>query len=137
MPSFKLKSSWVTILQWVEFSIFPLILAWALQQRSATALPEIMPTGYFWCSHCISAFIRISAASSRSKQNPNLQRVRTKPNSNLAISRSCRTEPDPNLETWVRFPSLLCARPPVRHINMRPVSVFNFMFTAITAVTAN
>jgi len=34
-----LKSSWVTILQGVEFSIFPLILAWALQQCSATALP--------------------------------------------------------------------------------------------------
>ena len=42
MPSFKLKSSWVTILQGVEFSIFPLILAWALQQCSATALPVIM-----------------------------------------------------------------------------------------------
>ena len=41
MPSFKLKSSWVTILQGVEFSIFPLILAWALQQCSATALPVI------------------------------------------------------------------------------------------------
>jgi len=36
-----LKSSWVTILQGVEFSIFPLILAWALQQCSATALPVI------------------------------------------------------------------------------------------------
>ena len=42
MPSFKLKSSWVTILQGVEFSIFPLILAWALQQCSATALPVIL-----------------------------------------------------------------------------------------------
>jgi len=41
VPSFKLKSSWVTILQGVEFSIFPLILAWALQQCSATALPVI------------------------------------------------------------------------------------------------
>jgi len=39
VPSFKLKSSWVTILQGVEFSIFVLILAWALQQCSATALP--------------------------------------------------------------------------------------------------
>jgi len=36
-----LKSSWVTILQVVEFSIFVLILAWALQQCSATALPGI------------------------------------------------------------------------------------------------
>ena len=42
MPSFKLKSSWVTILQGVEFSIFPLILAWSLQQCSATALPVII-----------------------------------------------------------------------------------------------
>ena len=42
MPSFKLKSSWVTILQGVEFSIFPLILASALQQCSATALPVII-----------------------------------------------------------------------------------------------
>jgi len=41
VPSFKLKSSWVTILQGVEFSIFPLILAWALQQCSADALPVI------------------------------------------------------------------------------------------------
>jgi len=41
VPSFKLKSSWVTILQGVEFSIFVLILAWALQQCSATALPVI------------------------------------------------------------------------------------------------
>ena len=41
VPSFKLKSSWVTILQGVEFSIFLLILAWALQQCSATALPVI------------------------------------------------------------------------------------------------
>ena len=36
-----MKSSWVTILQGVEFSIFPLNLAWALQQCSATALPVI------------------------------------------------------------------------------------------------
>jgi len=36
-----LKSSWVTILQGVEFSIFVLILAWALQQCSTTALPVI------------------------------------------------------------------------------------------------
>jgi len=42
VPSFKLKSSWVTILQGVEFSIFVLILAWALRQCSATALPVIM-----------------------------------------------------------------------------------------------
>jgi len=41
VPSFRLKSSWVTILQGVKFSIFLLILAWALQQCSATALPVI------------------------------------------------------------------------------------------------
>jgi len=39
MPSFKLKISWVTILQRVEFSIFLLIFAWALQQCSANTLP--------------------------------------------------------------------------------------------------
>jgi len=49
VPSFKLKSSWVTILQGVEFSIFVLILAWALQQCSATALPVI--DIYFKCNH--------------------------------------------------------------------------------------
>ena len=38
VPSFKLKSSWVTILHGVEFSIFLLIFAWALQQFSANAL---------------------------------------------------------------------------------------------------
>ena len=43
----KLKSSWVTILQGVEFSIFPLILAWALQQCSATALPVIKLLRFF------------------------------------------------------------------------------------------
>ena len=37
--SFQLKSSWVTILQGVEFSIFLLIFAWALQEWSAIALP--------------------------------------------------------------------------------------------------
>ena len=41
VPSFKLKSSWVTILQGVELSIFLSILAWALQQCSANALPVI------------------------------------------------------------------------------------------------
>ena len=41
MPSFNLKSSWVTILQWVEFSIFLLIFAWTLQQCSAK-LPVIV-----------------------------------------------------------------------------------------------
>ena len=32
----------VTILQGVEFSIFPIDFEWALQQCSATALPVIM-----------------------------------------------------------------------------------------------
>ena len=36
-----MKFSGVTILQVVEFSIFLLISEWALQQRSATALPVI------------------------------------------------------------------------------------------------
>ena len=41
MPSFKMKFSGVTILQGVEFSIFPIDFEWALQQCSATALPVI------------------------------------------------------------------------------------------------
>ena len=38
---FKIKFSEVTILQGVEFSIFPIDFEWALQQCSATALPVI------------------------------------------------------------------------------------------------
>jgi len=41
MPSFKIKFSGVTILQGVEFSIFPIDFEWVLQQCSATALPVI------------------------------------------------------------------------------------------------
>ena len=41
MPSFKMKFSGDTILQGVEFSIFPIDYEWALQQYSATALPVI------------------------------------------------------------------------------------------------
>jgi len=41
VPSFKMKFSGVTILQGVEFSIFPIDFEWALQQCSATALPVI------------------------------------------------------------------------------------------------
>jgi len=41
MRSFELKFSGVTVIQEVEFSIFLLILAWALQQYSADALPVI------------------------------------------------------------------------------------------------
>jgi len=44
MPSFKMKFSGVTILQGVEFSIFPIDFEWALQQCSATALPVILQT---------------------------------------------------------------------------------------------
>ena len=39
MPSFKIKFSGATILQGVEFFIFPIDFEWALQQCSATALP--------------------------------------------------------------------------------------------------
>jgi len=43
VKSFKMIFSGVTILQGgVEFPIFLLIFAWALQQRSATALPVIL-----------------------------------------------------------------------------------------------
>jgi len=38
---FELKFSAVTVLQGVEFPIFLLILAWALEQCSATVLPVI------------------------------------------------------------------------------------------------
>jgi len=41
MPSFKMKFLGVTILQGVEFSIFPIDFEWTLQQCSATALPVI------------------------------------------------------------------------------------------------
>ena len=41
MQTFELKFSGVTILQGVEFPVFLLILSWALQQCSATALPVI------------------------------------------------------------------------------------------------
>ena len=74
MPSFKLKSSWVTILQGVEFSIFPLILAWALQQCSANALPVIKNVCYSniivdslqGCGH--SKKLRESESESRSSK---------------------------------------------------------------------
>jgi len=46
MPSFKIKFSGVTILQGVEFSIFPIDFEWALQQCSATALP-VMASLYY------------------------------------------------------------------------------------------
>ena len=42
MQTFELKFSGVTILEGVEFPIFLLIPAWALQQCRATALPVIV-----------------------------------------------------------------------------------------------
>ena len=42
MQSFKMIFSGVTILQGVEFPIFPIDFAWALQQCSATALPVML-----------------------------------------------------------------------------------------------
>ena len=42
MQSFKMIFSGVTILQGVEFPIFPIDFAWALQQCSATALPVMV-----------------------------------------------------------------------------------------------
>jgi len=41
-----MKFSGVTILQGVEFSIFPIDFEWALQQCSATALPVIIISDY-------------------------------------------------------------------------------------------
>ena len=46
VQTFGLKFSGVTILQWVEFPIFLLILAWALQQCSANMLPVINVIAY-------------------------------------------------------------------------------------------
>jgi len=42
VQTFELKFSGITILQGIEFPIFLLILAWALQQWSANALPVII-----------------------------------------------------------------------------------------------
>ena len=47
MQTFELKFSGVTILQGVKFPVFLLILSWALQQCSATALPVILHSTYF------------------------------------------------------------------------------------------
>jgi len=46
-----MKFSGVTILQGVEFSIFPIDFEWALQQCSATALPviDVLPVRYRLC----------------------------------------------------------------------------------------
>ena len=46
-----MKFSGVTILQGVEFSIFPIDFEWALQQCSATALPVISNMFTIHCSH--------------------------------------------------------------------------------------
>ena len=50
MPSFKMKFSGVTILQGVEFSIFPIDFEWALQQCSAIALPVIQGVALTGCN---------------------------------------------------------------------------------------
>ena len=54
MQSFKMIFSGVTILQGVEFPIFPIDFAWALQQCSATALPviNIVSNLIFHCNNC-------------------------------------------------------------------------------------
>jgi len=46
VPSFKINFLGVTILQGVEFSIFPIDFEWALQQCSATALPVMLSTPF-------------------------------------------------------------------------------------------
>ena len=63
MPSFKMKFSGVTILQGVEFSIFPIAFEWALQQCSATALPVIA-----------SLYLRKSAMLGHGQQHGNANR---------------------------------------------------------------
>ena len=45
-----MKFSGVTILQGVEFSIFPIDFEWALQQCSATALPVIQSIARDWAN---------------------------------------------------------------------------------------
>jgi len=44
-----MKFSGVTILQGVEFSIFPIDFEWALQQCIATALPVIQRANFGMC----------------------------------------------------------------------------------------
>ena len=51
-----MKFSGVTILQGVEFSIFPIDFEWALQQCSATALPVMNTEREYVASGVINAF---------------------------------------------------------------------------------
>jgi len=48
VPNFKIKFSWIAILQGVEISTFLLIFEWPLQHCSITALPVI--NHYFFIS---------------------------------------------------------------------------------------
>jgi len=85
MPSFKMKFSGVTILQGVEFSIFPIDFELALQQCSATALPVIqalyrstcysqhpkLRTGEFcWCRVLPPASVGLRASFSTADKSP-------------------------------------------------------------------
>ena len=56
MQSFKMIFSGVTILQGVEFPIFLLLFAWALQQCSATALPVIIMSQLMCVDRYISQY---------------------------------------------------------------------------------
>ena len=59
MPSFKMKFSGVTILQGIEFSIFPIDFEWALQQCSATALPVMRSFAYPEVSVSVEMFVEL------------------------------------------------------------------------------
>ena len=61
MQTFELKFSGVTILRGVEFHVFLLILSWALQQCSATALPVM--TGIRTEEHCLISEVGIGSES--------------------------------------------------------------------------
>ena len=50
----------VTILQEVEFSIFPIDFEWALQQCSATALPVISPSAFEGLCTSVVLFIMMA-----------------------------------------------------------------------------
>ena len=59
MQSFKMIFSGVTILQGVEFPIFPIDFAWALQQCSATALPVMREEGMTFGQLILRKIIKI------------------------------------------------------------------------------
>jgi len=48
VQSFKIKFSGVTILQGVEFPIFPIYFAWALQQQRYCAACDILSPGNYF-----------------------------------------------------------------------------------------